>query len=65
VKKKLPTPPPDPRVKIRVYRDGLNLIDEFYIEPGQKVVDLDLYNNAQEPDYTIHMNYPAKRVKNE
>lgn len=62
-KKQLPKPPEDPRQKVRVYRNGVSLLTEFYIEPGQKLIDIDIYYNLPELDFTVHQNYPAVRVK--
>lgn len=56
--------PEETRVKIRVYRDGMHLLSEHFIEPGQKVVDIDVYLTPPElPEITIHANFPAERSK--
>jgi len=62
MKKKPESNPEDPRQRIRIYRDGLHFLMEFFIEPGQKIIDLDLYTTFN-PDFTLHMNYPAESVK--
>lgn len=58
-----PKPPEDPRQKIRVYRNGTHLLEEFYIDPGPRVIDIDLYYNLPNLEFTMHMNYPANKIK--
>lgn len=64
-KKQDETVPEDPRQKVRIFRNGLNAIAEFYICPNSKVINLDLYYDPPELDLAIRMSVPSERAKND
>lgn len=56
--------PPDPRQKVRIFRDGLHKIAEFYIEPDRKVIDVDVYITLPTTvEVDAFVNNPAERIK--
>ena len=52
----------DKRQQLRLWKNGLELLTEFYLDPKQPVINVDLYLEKTTPELVAYCNYSAQRV---